>query len=341
MAIDSWLPALLGYLIPIGLFLIAWGGMAPERARRAATLGALSLGLATLGYAAVGFAFHLGGASVLAPEVAGLQGLDASWGIDANWGLIGLKGFFLGGESDTPEALALFVTYLPMCAAAVLLVVLSASERGRGWQVVVGGLVMATVLFPLAACWAWGAGWLSRLGHSMSLGHGYVDHAGSGVVYFLGGMAALGALVGLGGRTPRTPEGHVEEMPPVHFPLLANLGALLFGLGTMGWSLAVPFHVAGAQLNLPRIAANGLLAGGGAVLASQFYCWLTIGHADALMAARGMAAGFVIVAGGAPFMPAWAALIAGVVAGIVLPLGIYLVDRVARLPDQTGAVALG
>jgi Amt family ammonium transporter len=341
MAMDSWLPALLGYLIPAGLFLLAWGGMRPDRARRAATLGALALGLATLGYFSVGFAFHLGGAAVLAPDAPGLRGLDRLWGPSAEWGLVGLKGFFLANEADTPEALALFVTYLPMAAAAALLPVLSASERGRGWQVTVGGVLVAAVLYPLAACWAWGRGWLAQLGVSMNLGHGYVDHAGSGVVLFLGGMAALGALVALGGRNPRGEPGEPEDMPPAHFPLLANLGALLLGLGYLGWSLAVPFHVAGAQLNLPRIAANVLLAGGGAVLASQLYCWLTVGHADPLMAARGTAAGFVVVAAGAPFMPAWGAFLSGLLAGVVLPLAVYLIDRVARLPDQSAAVSLG
>ena len=34
MAIETWLPALLGYLIPVGLFLLAWGGVPPEKAAR-------------------------------------------------------------------------------------------------------------------------------------------------------------------------------------------------------------------------------------------------------------------------------------------------------------------
>ena len=72
MAIETWLPGLLGYLIPVGLFLLAWGGMEQRLARRAATVGALALALATLGYFAVGFAFHLGGAG-LASDQPGLE----------------------------------------------------------------------------------------------------------------------------------------------------------------------------------------------------------------------------------------------------------------------------
>ena len=342
MAIETWFPALLSYLIPLGLFLLAWGGMEPQRARRSATVGALALALAALGYFTVGFAFHLGGAGLMSDQ-PGLEGLVRIFAGEGElvWGMIGLAGFFLADEAATPEALVLFVTYLPLVATAVLLPVLSVSGRARGWQVAVGGLVVAAVLFPLAACWVWGGGWLAHLGVTLERGHGFVDHAGSVVVYLLGGMAALGALVGLGQRLPPGEPGQPEEMPPAHFPLLANLGALLFGLGWLGWSLSLPFHVAGAELSLPLIATNGLLAGAGAILVSQAYCWIAVGHADPLMAARGTAAGFVAVSAGAPFMPSWAALVTGALAGLLLPLGVYLVERVLRLPDGTAAVPLG
>ncbi len=338
MAIETWLPALLGYLMPLGLFLLAWGGMSPQRAHRTATVGALALALAVLGYWTVGFAFHLGGTSAAMGNQARLY--EQADG----WGLIGLSGFFLTGNATTHQALALFVNYLPLASCAVLLVVLSVAGRVRGWQVVLVGLVVGALLFPLAACWAWGGGWLANLGATIGggkSGHGFVDYAGSGVVYFLGGLTALGALVGLGQRLPRGEPGKPAEMPPVHFPLLANLGALLFGLGWLDWALSEPFHAAGATLNRPLIVVNGLLAAAGAILASQTYCWLTVGHADALMSARGAVAGFVAISAGAPFVPPWAALVTGVVAGALLPLGVYLVERVLRLPDETATVALG
>ena len=346
MAIETWLPALLGYLIPVGLFVLAWGGMEPQRARRSVTVGGLALALAVLGYFVLGFAFHLGGAGLMGdrPGLQGLNHIFAGEG-DLDWGLVGTEGFFLALEDGvaTPEMLALFVTYLPMVATAVLLVVLSVYGRARGWQVVVGGLAVAAVIFPLAACWTWGGGWLANLGLDSMLerGHGFVDHAGSVVVYWLGGMAALGALMGLGQRLPPGEPDQPEEMPPAHFPLLANLGALLFGLGWMGWSLSVPFHANIEGLSLERIAVNGMLAGAGAVLVSQIYCRFVLGRDDALMSARGMVAGFVAVSAGAPFVPPWAALVIGAVAGLLLPMGVYLVDRVLRLPDATATVPLG
>jgi Amt family ammonium transporter len=342
MTIESLLPALLGTLIPVGLFLLAWGGMEPNRARRSASAGALALALGTLGYFIVGFAFHLGGAGLMSsdPGLAGLTRLLAGQS-DSDWGLIGLTGFLLSGDAATPEVFALFFTYLPLAASPVLLTVLSMSGRARGWQMVVGGFLVSAVLFPVAACWAWGGGWLASLGTTLERGHGFVDYGGSGVVYLLGGCAALGALIGLRYRLPAGSPDTPASMPPAHFPLLSNLGALTFGLGWLGWSLASPFHAANADINLPRLAVNGLLSASGAILATQTYCWFTVGHADALMSARGAAAGFVAIAAGAPFLPPWAALVVGVVSGIVLPIGVYLVERLLRLSDATATVALG
>ncbi len=348
MATEIWLPALLGYLIPVGVFLLAWGGMEPNRARRAAAVGTLTLSLAATGYFAVGFAFHLGGAQVVVNQPA-YEELDALWApMGKEWGLLGLTGFFLTGGDDplTPEAMALFVNYLPLAATAVLLVALSVHEQARGWQAAAGGLVIAAVLFPIVACWAWGGGWLTTIGQAISQSpnepqHGFVDYAGSGVVYLLGGLAALGALVGLKKRLPPGKLEEPAEMPPAHFPLLANLGALLFGLGLLSWSLSTPFHVAGATLNLPRAAVNIVLAGAGATFVTQVYSWFAIGRANALMAARGTAVGFIAIAAGAPFIPQWWALFVGAAVGLLLPLGVYFVEHVLRLPDATATIALG
>jgi Amt family ammonium transporter len=337
---DFSFPLILGYLLPIGFFLLAWGGMEPERARRAAIQGLVALALATVGYFATGFAFHLGGAAVFSDR-PGLGALDSIWSpLDRvrglGWGVIGLKGFFLGG-ADTPQALALFAAYLPMAATAVLLPVLALFGRARGGWVALMGLLTGALLFPLAACWVWGGGWLASMGQTLARGHGAVDHAGSGVVYLLGGMMAWGALTALGREPPQ--EGPAE-MPPAHFPLLANLGVLLVVVGWLGWSLSGPLHADGARLDAGRMAVNGSLALAGATLTSLFYCWLALGRGDSLMVARGAAGGLVALSAGAPFLPPWAALVVGVVAGLLVPLGVYLVDRLLRLADATAAVAV-
>jgi Amt family ammonium transporter len=341
MTIDNWLPSLMGFLQPIGLFLVAWGGMASDRARRSATLGSLGLALAVLAYYVTGFAFHLGGAGWVS-DLPGLDGLRAIYGGggELDWGLVGLAGFLLRGGAGTPEAVALFVTYLPAVTSAVLLVVLSLSERASGWQTLAGGLITGALVFPLAACWAWGGGWLSSLGITVQRGHGFVDYAGSSVVYLLSGLVAVGAHAALGRGPVPSDAGGSEEMPAAHFPLLANLGSLLFGVGLTGWVLSVPFHAVGAELSGSRAVANTLLAGSAGILAGQAFCWFTTGSADALMSARSAVSAFVAIAAGAPFVPTWAAVVVGGFAGLVLPLSVFFVERLLRHADATASIAV-
>ena len=65
-----------GYSLPLGLLMVIWGGLPPQKARRVTPLAALTLALAILGYWAVGFALHMGGAHAVNPENVELAGLD-------------------------------------------------------------------------------------------------------------------------------------------------------------------------------------------------------------------------------------------------------------------------
>ena len=325
-----------GYLIPIGILLLTWGGLPPHKARRITPLAALALALAVLGYWLVGYAFHLGGAHFVNLDDPTLAGLDALYANDLKWGLVGMTGFALLGDEVTPTALSLVLAYLPLISSAVLLLVLALAEARR-WLVIVAGALAGAVVVPVAACWAWGSGWLAHLGETLSLGHGFADFGGSGLLLWLPAMMATGILL-------CQPRRSVEEPlapPPAYFPLLANLGALLLGLGWVGWSLSGPFHTYGATLDWNRAALSVFLGMAGAVLTSQLYAWLVTGDIEPLMAARGMAAGWGAALAGAVFLPPWAALIVGLIAGLLFPLVLYGVEVGLRLKDAAAAVALG
>ncbi|MEA3309687.1 MAG: hypothetical protein U9Q70_09280 [Chloroflexota bacterium] len=329
-----------GYLMPVGILLLAWGGLPPRQARRVTPLAALAVALAVLGYWLVGYAFQLGGAHALNPDAA-LAGLDRLWSpLDAvqgpGWGFIGLAGFALSGEGVTPTVLALFLAYLPVVASATLLVVLALAEARR-WLMVTAGALTGTVVVPVAACWVWGGGWLSQLGTTLELGHGFVDFGGSSLLLWLPAMFVLGVLL----LQPRRQGTEQPAPPPAYFPLLANLGALLLGLGWAGWALSAPFHTFGATLDWNRAALSALLGMAGAVLTSQFYAWLVTGDIEPLLAARGLAAGWGAALAGAAFLPPWGALVTGLIAGIAFPLALYLWNEILRLLDASATGALG
>ena len=51
---------------------------------------------------------------------------------------------------------------------------------------------MATLIYPIIACWVWGGGWLQELG--------FHDHGGSGVVHMTSGLAGMIGTYILGPR---------------------------------------------------------------------------------------------------------------------------------------------
>ena len=327
-----------GYLIPIGLLLLAWGGLEPPKARRITPLAALALALAIIGYWALGYGLHLGGAYVVNPDPA-LQGLSRLYGRDLGFGLVGMSGFGLtwdAGETVSSTALGLFLSYLPLMAGAVLLVTLALADARR-WLIVVAATLTGALVAPVAACWAWGGGWLSQLGRTMELGHGFVDYGGSALLLWLPASFAFGVLV----LQPRRPVAENPAPPPAYYPLLANLGALFVGLGWIGWTLSAPFHIYGATLDWNRAAINLFLGMAGAVLTSQLYAWLATGDIEPLFAARGLAAGCGALLAGAAFLPPWAALVVGLIAGLLFPFMLFVTEITLRLKDSAATVALG
>ena len=330
----------LAFLIPAGFTLLASGGMPEEKAVPTAMMGLTATGLALAGYLACGFALQFGGIGLVS-DLPGLGGLilewsplDATWG--TGWGASGLKGFFLQEGADTPLAYALFFSQLPLVITASLVPLLTLRKRARPLALVPGALLIAAVVYPVVGNWIWGGGWLAHLGSNLELGHGFVDIAGSGMVHLLGGVAALGGILAFGFRSQETEEP--AEMPPVHLPLLAILGSLLLLVGWLGLVFSNPLY-SNANLSRSLMAVNVVLAAGGSLLVAMLYAWFTTGGADVLMAARGLAAGLIAISAACPFVPPGAALIIGAVAGLLLPLGIYLVEYTLRLDDPAAAIA--
>jgi Amt family ammonium transporter len=122
-------------------------------------------------------------------------------------------------------------------------------------------------------------------------------------------------------------------------PLLAVLGSLLLLIGWLGLVFSNPLYMSEEGLPRSLMAVNVILAAGSSTLAAMLYAWFTTGGADVLMVARGLAAGLVAISAACPFVPPWAALIIGVVAGFLLPFGIYFVEHLARLDDPAAAIA--
>ncbi len=342
------LTTLLGFLMPIGVILVSWGGSDWPQMSNMASAGLLGLFLAICGYMISGFALQYGGIG-WSHDLAGLEGLGSPFVSteQVTVGLFGTRGFFLAGEEIGSGASFLFLSQLPWVMTAVLVPMLALQGHAPGWARSILGLVISALAYPLVANWTWAGGptavtaeaggWLGNLGYNLSYGHGVVDLGGAGTMHLLGGSIALLGIVVLGKRKPRTSPEQVSSMPPVYLPLLAVLGLLLWTVGWTANMLAHPFYAGGGipWANLMLSALTGMTAG---ATMSQVYAWFAAGQADALMAARGGAAGLVAVTAAAPFIPVWSALLVGGLTGLMVPFLVFLVEEKLRQRDPAGAL---
>ncbi len=331
---------LLGLLAPVGIILVLAGSLPEDEAPKSALLGLVALCVAVLAYFACGFAFQFGGLGLFSP-LEGSENLirewspfDIAWGL--GWGAVGLNGFFLTGSADHPNLHALFLRYAILAATATVIPVTALHKRVKAPITLMAALLVPALAYPLFSNWVWGGGWLSQLGKNLALGHGFVDFGGSAVVFGLGGLVALaGALV----ARRLSPEELVKPatLPPVQLPILAILGGILILTGWLSW-MATPI-LGTADLEPSLALVNGLLGATAGALAASAYAWFATGEAHPLLGIRGLVAGLVAVSASCPFIPSWGALAIGAIAGLLLPLGIFVVERVARWRDPSAAIA--
>ncbi|WP_448591522.1 hypothetical protein [Thermoflexus hugenholtzii] len=310
---------------PLGIMGALWAGMSEEEARRALVRG-LSAGVAALlMWGLVGFGFAYGGLGLWVEE-PGFAALRRVYTLGADpqplWSLIGLSGFLFQGVEGSPEVATLWGhSALAVLSAALLL--------GMGMEgfspliAAAAGAWLGGFLLPLGIHWVWGNGWLSRLGLTLSLGHGVVDPAGSGVLFALAGGALLGLLLPWGRRIPQ-PE---HAFPPVHLPLLGGWGSLLIGGGWLAWLRADPLAAAHPALESSLLARNAMLGAMGAAFGAGVYTAFVAREVDPLMLIRAIAVGWIAGMAAAPFTGPWQAMGWGILVGLATPGMIYALRR--------------
>lgn len=336
------LAASLAWLVPAGFVLLAAAGAQDGRAWQAALGGVAGAALGVLLFFLAGFALAFGGIGLLVTGEPGYSGLVWEWTLLAGqwgtrWGMAGMSGWALAGPAATPAAYELFFAHLPWVAAAAMVPLMALRGRTPALSSLLGGLLVGGVLYPLAANWVWGGGWLANLGANLNLGHGFVDFAGAGTVHLVAAGAGLAGLLAMVRRRPRraADDQLAVALPAVHLPLLAAIGALLILAGSLGWAWANPL-LDPATLQPSRGLVNIVLATMAGSLAPLAYTWFVAGRPDPLMTARGLAAGAIVAAAVGPFTPPWAAALLGLAAGLLAPLLTYVVREVLRIDDDTG-----
>jgi Amt family ammonium transporter len=314
------------------------------------TLLVAGLVFALLGFWAGGFAMEMGGMgdarAALAPSGAATGGaLDHELGFYAGgrfWGLMGSAGFFLASDAETRDAVGgVFLGQAVLVALAVTAALGGALERARILALAIVAFLTGTLIFALPANWVWGGGWLAGLGRG-GLGHGVVDLGGSGVIHLAAGVLALVLALELGPRYGRF--GRRPAPVPGHNLPLAILGSLAVLLGLAAINAVSLPGASGAGTpsgDSPGAlaAANTLLAAAGGLAASFVLVLYRTRRLDPAALCRGMLGGAVAISAGAAIEEAWAAVLTGAAAGLIVQATMRLLDR-RQIDDPVGTVAV-
>jgi ammonium transporter, Amt family len=313
------------------------------RARNVAHTMAMNLmvfAVGMVGYWACGFAFQMGGVGALA-ALGGAPILTSEFSVELfgrEFGLIGLKGFFLGGDAYDVSVFALFLFQMALMATAATIPTGSMAERWKFPAFLVFVLCMSTVVYPTFANWVWGGGWLSQLGRTFGLGHGHVDFAGASVVHMVGGIAALAGAIVVGPRIGKfTTQGKPVPIPGHHVPM-ALAGTFILAFGWFGFNAGST--LAGGDLRISVIAVNTMLAGAAGALAAMAYVWVRFGRPDPTMIASGLLAGLVSITAACAFVNSVAAFVIGAVAGVLVVAAVLFVEGTLQVDDPVGAVSV-
>jgi ammonium transporter, Amt family len=323
---------LLAPLAIAGLTLINTG-LGRSRSAAQAMLGSLFLGAVA--------------AVVFAIAGAGFAGLPGNWAVvlhayGKTWNILGLGGFFLHGlGSATPQAqLGLLFEFL----AVVMAVLVPWGSGADRWRLAAGGasaVVLAGFVFPLAAHWIWGGGWLAALGTNFSLGAGFLDGGGAATVHALGGLSALVLVWIAGPRRGKFPREGLSTAIPGHNAVYVQFGCLLALVGWLAWNAAGAILWLHAPLSaLPGTAINTLLSAAGALVATFTVTRARFGKPDASLCANGWMAGLVASSAFAGLATPAESLLAGAVAGIFTPLLVEGLELALSIDDPSGAITV-
>jgi len=183
------------------------------------------------------------------------------------------------------------------------------------------------LVYPIVGSWQWGSGFLYSLG--------FYDFAGSTLVHSVGGWGALIIIYFLGARKGKfDSNGNAIAIPGSNIPLSAA-GVLILWLGWFGFNGGSVLSADPANTSLVLVTTCLAAAAGG--IGAAFFSNLLYKNLDITMFMNGVLGGLVGITAGADQMGPTEAIIIGAVGGLIVVLGIALLDK-CKLDDPVGAI---
>jgi Amt family ammonium transporter len=271
--------------------------------------------IAAVMYWAIGFAFAFG-----------------------NGDIIGHTGFFLRDYGDPQKSFGImglsdatieskWLFQFSFCAVSLAIVWGTTLERIKFGVYVIYAILFAGFIFPIASHWVFGGGWLQT-------NLGMQDFAGSTAVHLIGATGAFAALLLLGPRLGKYGKDGKPRAIPGHNMPLFGLGVLILWLGWFGFNPGSTLNAMDGRFT--EVALVTMLAAAAGVLAAIATAYWKTKAVDIGMAGNGAIGALVAITAGSGYVEPWAGVVIGALAGVIVPLGVYAIDR--RIDDPVGAL---
>ena len=247
-------------------------------------------------------------------------------------GFIGKPGFdiFTAYESFDFSS---FVFNLVFCATTATIVSGAMAERTKFLSYCVYSGVISALVYPIEAHWIWGGGWLAQLG--------FHDFAGSCCIHMVGGISAIIGAKILGpriGKFVKDEKGKVVKVNafPGHSIPLGALGVFILWFGWYGFNGAACTTIE----DLGSVFLTTTIAPAVATVACMIFTWIKYKKPDVSMCLNASLAGLVAITASCDVTDAKGAFVIGIVAGLLVVFGVWLLDYKLHIDDPVGAVAV-
>ncbi|HJO92013.1 MAG TPA: ammonium transporter [Victivallales bacterium] len=278
----------------------------------------VSIGLLT--YALIGFNLMYPGSSWWVNNFIGFTG----FGISSPAGAKGLIGYADGAYTYWTD----FLFQGMFAATAATIVSGAVAERIKLNSFLIFSAIYIALVYPIIGSWGWGGGWLKDLG--------FYDFAGSTFVHSVGGWAALIGVIVLGPRIGKYQNGKIYPIMGHSMPL-ATIGVFLLWLGWFGFNGGSVLSANPAVVSY--VCVTTTLAAASGIMGSMMTSWIFQRKPDLSMVLNGSLAGLVGITAGADVVSISAAIIIGLLSGVIVVLAVFFFDHM-RLDDPVGATSV-
>ena len=248
------------------------------------------------------------------------------------FGFIGKPGFDIFTAYDNFD-FSSFVFNLVFCATTATIVSGAMAERTKFLSYCVYSGVISALVYPIEAHWIWGGGWLAQLG--------FHDFAGSCCIHMVGGISAIIGAKILGpriGKFVKDEKGKVVKVNafPGHSIPLGALGVFILWFGWYGFNGAACTTIE----DLGSVFLTTTIAPAVATVTCMIFTWIKYKKPDVSMCLNASLAGLVAITASCDLTDAAGAFVIGIVAGLLVVFGVWLLDYKLHIDDPVGAVAV-